>query len=606
MFDAKRSYWRKLDNAAKIFPATSSKKDTRVFRFYCELKEQVEQEILQEAVNITIKKYPVFLSVMRKGLFWHYLERSKLRPVVEEEYKEPCRNLYVHDKKTLLFEVTYYKNRINFEVFHALTDGTGATQFLREVVKNYLYLAHREDGLSDISLTDDTITVHDQENDSFSKYYSQDLRQPRRKKIKAYQIRKMKKEYGKLQITEGVVSVKEVLARARSYGVSMTVYLTAVYICAIHREMMKFQERKPVKLMVPVNLRNFFQSDSMLNFFGWIEPGYQFGQKEDTLQDVIAHVKMFFQEELTKDKMAMHMNDLIALERNPLLRLAPLQLKNVCMNAGARLAEKDVSAIFSNMSIVSMPEPYQKYIERFGVFTSTPKMELCACSFGDTLSLGFTSRYDSLNIQRSFFRILKEEGIASEIKEPSYPEEKKVSSIEKKVFQWFTFLCIATVVLTVMANAILTPGRYWSLFAGGGIISMWLALAVGFFKRYNLLKNAMWQLLIVTNGCVIWDLLTGWHKWSVNFVYPAVSLTIMISMLIISKLQSHTAREYMIYFVMASGYGLLIPLILLLTGIVTVTFPSVLCVGFSFLFLMALVIFKRQELGEELSKKFHI
>ena len=64
-----------------------------------EIKEEVKEEILQEALNQTIQKYPVFLSVMRKGLFWHYLEKSELRPVVREEYKEPCSSLYVRDKK---------------------------------------------------------------------------------------------------------------------------------------------------------------------------------------------------------------------------------------------------------------------------------------------------------------------------------------------------------------------------------------------------------------------------------------------------------------------------------------------------------------------------
>ena len=35
-------HWRRLDNAAKLFPAASSKRDTRVFRFYCELKEDIQ------------------------------------------------------------------------------------------------------------------------------------------------------------------------------------------------------------------------------------------------------------------------------------------------------------------------------------------------------------------------------------------------------------------------------------------------------------------------------------------------------------------------------------------------------------------------------------
>lgn len=604
MFQSKRAYWRRLDNAAKMYTATSTKKDPRVFRFYCLLKEEIQEKVLQEALDRTLEKYPVFLSVMRKGLFWHYLERSELRPKVEEEFKEPCSNLYVRDKKSLLFEVTYYKNRINFEVYHALTDGTGATCFLRELVKNYLVLSHREEGIREIDVEEEPITVQDQEADGFSKYYS-DIRRKKEKKKKAYQIKAMKKERGKLQITEAVLSVKAVLQKARELGVSMTVFLTAVYLCAIHREMTRHQEKKPVVLMVPVNLRNFFPSKSMLNFFGWIEPGYQF-RGEENFEEVLAHVKSCFANELTKEKMAMHMNGLIALEVHPILRLAPLEIKNRFIRAGAKLAESDVTAIFSNMNIVKMPEEYVPYIERFGVFTSTPKTELCTCSFGDKLSLGFTSRYDSQNIRRNFFQILSEMGIESVIEEPSYPEERLAGAAVKKFFQRFTFLCMCCAVTSVASNVILTPQRFWSLIVCGGILSMWTTLMIGIVKRYNLLKNAMWQLIILTVGCLFWDKGMGWYKWSVNYVFPAVCICTMLAMLIISKVQRLSPREYMIYFVMASGYGVVIPLILFLAGVLTVTFPSVICIGFSFLFFMAQVIFKRQELGEELNKKFHI
>ncbi len=101
MFQQRRAYWRNLDNAAKMFSAASSPKDTRVFRFYCVLKEKIDGSILKIALDQTIQKYPVFLSVMRKGLFWHYLEKSDLRPVVREEYKEPCSHLYIRYKKEI-------------------------------------------------------------------------------------------------------------------------------------------------------------------------------------------------------------------------------------------------------------------------------------------------------------------------------------------------------------------------------------------------------------------------------------------------------------------------------------------------------------------------
>lgn len=40
--------------------------------------------------------------------------------------------------------MSYHKNRINFEVYHALTDGTGAMNFITELVQDYLILAHPE------------------------------------------------------------------------------------------------------------------------------------------------------------------------------------------------------------------------------------------------------------------------------------------------------------------------------------------------------------------------------------------------------------------------------------------------------------------------------
>ena len=67
------SKWRKLDNAALAFPLVTGKDDTRVFRFYCELREAVDEEILQKALEETMEKYPLFQAVLRKGLFWFYL-----------------------------------------------------------------------------------------------------------------------------------------------------------------------------------------------------------------------------------------------------------------------------------------------------------------------------------------------------------------------------------------------------------------------------------------------------------------------------------------------------------------------------------------------------
>ena len=76
--------------------------------------------------------FPLFRSVLRKGLFWYYFESSDLKPVAKKEYRLPCSGLYIRDQKNLLFEVTYYQKRINFEVFHALNRWNGGITFFKD------------------------------------------------------------------------------------------------------------------------------------------------------------------------------------------------------------------------------------------------------------------------------------------------------------------------------------------------------------------------------------------------------------------------------------------------------------------------------------------
>ena len=602
----KKARWRKLDNAAKLYSAASNKKDTRVFRFYCELKEEVEPILLQKALDQTMETFPMFLMVLRKGLFWHYLEPCNLHPIVKEEYKEPCSRLYIKDKKNLLFEVTYYKKRINFEVFHVLTDGTGATEFLKELVTNYLYLVHKEEGLEQISMLPEDMTVQDQEDDSFLKYYSKDQRRPKEKKIHAFQIRKKKKDGHHLHVHESVVPVQAVLKRSRELGVSMTVFLTAVYLMAIHEEMSKMQEKRPVVLMVPVNLRKFFPSTSMLNFFNWIEPGYDFTKQDNSFEAVLEYTKEFFKEQLTKEKMSAHISELLALELHPILRLAPLELKNLCIHAGAKFSEKNVTAIFSNMSVVKMPESYVPYIERFGVYTNTPKLELCLCSFQDKLSFAFTSRYDTENIERNFYRMLKEQGISSEEVKPVFPKPHVPSEQEMKVYKIYSFLCIALVAVMLVTDWNFHPQVRWTLFTAGGVATMWIASSIGFFKRYNLLKNVMWQLFIGTIICFLWDVLTGWHSWSVDLVLPIMSVATLAAMFVIAKVQKSPVREYLIYEIMAAGYGLILPVLLLLCKAVKNPTVSMFGALTCFLFLVGVILFKGKEFKEEMHKNLHV
>lgn len=605
MFDSKRSRWRKLDNAALIFPATRSRRDTRVFRFYCELNEEIQEELLQEALDRALVQYPVFLSVMRKGLFWFYMEKTEQKALVHREEKPPCSHIYIPDRKSLLFQVSYYKNRINLEVFHVLTDGTGATQFIREIVKYYILLAHSRENLPDIPLMDESITAKDQEDDSFSRYYENTTR-TRGRKERAFQISRKYADPYELQLTEWVLPVDQVLGKARELKVSMTVFLTTVFLCAIGQEMTRRQRRKPVRLMIPINLRNYFPSQSMLNFFGWLTAGYKFAPDTIDFQEVLVSVKECFEKELSKERVAQRMNVFTGLEKHPILRMTPLEMKNIFLQAGSNFTTSELTAVFSNMSVVKMPQEYVPYIHQFGVYTSTDKTELCMCSFQNRLALGFTSRQDSKNIERNFLQILADMGIKStqtEEKEKYPPQEKKELKIS--FMQWLTFFCVAVAVAGFMVNLILTPKFPWIWYLVGAVATLWFLTGMGFYKRRNLLKNGMWQLVLGSLVAVVWDVMTGWHGWSVDFFIPGLVMLIQLLMVAIATVRKLKPQEYMIYYVMAAAFGL-IPLVFVLTGLAGHTLVCVIASGVSALFLAALVIFKHKEFIYELKKKFYI
>ena len=123
--------WYKLDNAAKMVPGTTHFANTRVFRICCELTEEVDPAILQEALDATVRSFPYFNSVLRTGLFWYYLEEIREPLIVRQDAGHPCMPFRFKQDHGYLLRVFYFRNRISAEFFHSLTDGSGGLIFIK-------------------------------------------------------------------------------------------------------------------------------------------------------------------------------------------------------------------------------------------------------------------------------------------------------------------------------------------------------------------------------------------------------------------------------------------------------------------------------------------
>lgn len=603
------SEWRSIDNPGKIFPATSNSRDTRVFRIYSELNEPIQEKTLQEALDYTIETYPLFQSVLRKGFFWFYFEKSDLHPIVSKEQKSPCSNIYIRDKKSLLFEVTYWKNKINFETFHALTDGTGAVEFTKELTKNYILLAHADKKLPNISLRDSSTTNNDYETDSFDKYFdnNKDTKvksAPEEKILKTYQLKGRTHEPGELDLKEAVFSTSDILAKSKEYNVSATVLLTSALMYAINQER-NIRNKKPIGIMIPVNLRKYMQSDTMMNFFGWISPQHDFSNGNDSFESVISSVKKCFSSQLTKENVLKKMNTFVKIEKNPFLRSIPLELKILSMKFAATAASGGSTAVYSNVGAIKMPEEYTPFIKRFGFFVSTTKLQLCSVSFQDEFTVSFTSALVNKNIERNFFRILKDIGLQPKNEHMDYPPRVKEPLKGLLFVKIISFLLFALTIVMIGTNSIFSPHIHWTTYTILGCLCMWIITIICYFKRRNLMKNTLWQQLLVTIICIIWDFATGWSGWSLSFAFPIVNMIALLSLFIIAIIQRLKIRDYLIYYMVSSIFGI-IPYILVLTDAISFKVLSVICSCICLLIIIGLFIFRWKDVKQEIQKKFHM
>ena len=420
--------WWRLDNAAKIFPSTSSAHDSKVFRFFCELGEVVEPTALQAALDKSLEMFPIYRCQLRRGWFWYYLEKSPLPALARQEELPPCFPIYPSPQPSLLFRVLYYKRRICLEIYHVLSDGAGALDFLRVLVYEYLCIQHPEDNLSVNRIPVLGISDRQREMDSFQKYYEKPARcfasSP-----PAYQIPGERLPKSQLGILEGAIPVKALLACARSHSATITELLTAILLCSIYEGMTVRSRKKPVVVTVPVNLRKYFPSFSSRNFFAIIHVGYDFSKDDPCLEAVLTKVRGEFQEMLTAERLKAHVDSLCALEHSLPARIVPLPVKDLVLRAANRIAAKAATVSFSNVGKLTMPEGSEKYIRQFGVLTCAGCLQACSVSFGENFVITFASPYRSRETERVFFQELSRLGLEVTLTTNMMEDEADINAV---------------------------------------------------------------------------------------------------------------------------------------------------------------------------------
>ena len=410
--------WMHLDNAAKIYPAAATSRWNNIYRLSATLGEEVDVNILQSSLDVTVRRFPSIAVRLKRGVFWYFLEEIKHAPKIQKEKSYPLVRMPFDDIRHCAFRVLVYGKRIAVEFFHALTDGNGALVFLKTLLAEYLQEKYGKVIPNECGVLDRLEEPKNEELiDCFSKHKAKVGKS--RRESNSYRIYGTEEDDDFTHVTTFMMDAKDMLELAHKNGVTLTAALAAAFIKAsinLQQEDVGRRKRmKKVKVLIPVDLRRIYGESTLRNFVLYTTPGVDPRLGEYTYEEIckIVHQKMCL--DITPKNMSARIFTNVKHEERLILKLTPLFLKNIVMRAVFLMfGEKKSTLTMSNLGAVKLPDPMNDYVERLDFVLSAQSnapYNASIISYKDKLNLNIIRNIKEARLEYAFYNVMKECGI---------------------------------------------------------------------------------------------------------------------------------------------------------------------------------------------------
>ena len=422
MAGEKKLRWLPLDNAAKIYPAARRQHWSNVFRLSATLSDEINREVMQAALDITVRRFPSIAVRLRRGAFWYYLQELSCAPELRDEYSYPLVRMSKEETRRCAFRVIVHGKRVAVEFFHSLTDGNGGLVFLKSLVAEYLQQRYGVLIPAEHGVLARLEPPKDEElEDCFPKAaapISADRREPT-----AWHLRGTPEKGERTHITVFSLASSDVVRQAHAHGVSVTTFICAATMMAIARiqatQVPVQKKRKPIRILLPVNLRTLFPSVTLRNFALYTTPDIVPALGEYSFQEICDAVKHRMGLDINPKMMGMKIATNVESEELPIVRVMPLFIKNLVMKAVFdTVGERKSCLSLSNLGVVRVPDAMLPYVERMdfilGVQATAP-YNCGVITFRDRMNISFIRNIREPLLERAFFEVLQELGLCAEV-----------------------------------------------------------------------------------------------------------------------------------------------------------------------------------------------
>lgn len=402
-----------LDNAAIIYPLGMRFNQMPMFRLSVELKENIEPCLLQLALDFTIKRFPLFASVIKNGFFWHYLETTSNIHIVEEEKDIPCKPISITRRTFGSLRVLYYKKRISVEFFHVLTDGTGGMIFLKTLTAEYLRLRQ-----IDVTNTEGVLDINEEPLEA--EMVNEFANAKGESDMSTFVDRKSLQLDGRLtslntnRIMHYVMNTDQLKQISRSHDATMTSYLSAILFMAAKRCIKA--EKGIFNIQIPINMRKFNNSRTLRNYAMYFNLSMNIADINDK-EALIKQLSTQIKEKGTHEEM----NHMMMTTRKIISTLAyvPLFIKvPIVQSVYGYLGNSIIGNTLSNLGAVKVPEEMAEHVEKLYFILIPGRPNRCSAtmvSFKNKCVLSVIMNDEDLSYLSVIHDLLKEDGLDIEL-----------------------------------------------------------------------------------------------------------------------------------------------------------------------------------------------
>lgn len=400
-----------IDNASILFLSLIRPYHTNSFRISAKLKKSILPEVLQEAVNRIHRRFPSIVAGLRHDFFQYRQVASDAPPVVRRDpgLLKPMSREELHK---CAFRVYYQDTTVSIEVFHALTDGFGAIACMTALISEYIKLLAQEESSSECKelVPLGKAQVWEVEDSYLRMADVQPKRSPSRF---SYLPPRTASADWQVRTSSLTLDTKPLLDAAHRHGVTLNTLLTTILASTVMQ--MQIKERgdkalRPVRIMVPVNLRKMAGSRTLRNCSLYTLPTMEGHHRGLSIKQLCKVIHDQLQAQLTRENLFANVSSNVRMQNAWYFKMLPWKLKSLILRLGYRFfGESNSSLTLTNLGIVRLPEALQSHVEDFQCIMTPRVTSPYGCtimSFGNKLTLNMSRFCLEDELGQLFFRNL--------------------------------------------------------------------------------------------------------------------------------------------------------------------------------------------------------